>query len=62
MEHDTSASVGREQRFECQGPADIRVELDGGQLDITLEHGADGTDGVSVQRSGPTPLARRKAM
>ncbi|MFY9807358.1 MAG: DUF4097 family beta strand repeat-containing protein [Pseudonocardiaceae bacterium] len=48
MEHDTSASVGREQRFECQGPADIRAELDGGRLDITLEHGADGTDGVSV--------------
>lgn len=37
MEHgDTDASVIRQERFECPGPADIRVELDGGRLDIAL--------------------------
>lgn len=37
MEHDdTDASVVRRELFECPGPADIRVELDGGRLDIAL--------------------------
>jgi hypothetical protein len=43
VEHDdTNASVGRQERFECSGPADIRVELDGGRLDIAL--GEDSAD------------------
>lgn len=55
MEHDdTGASVVRQQDFECTGPIDISVELDGGRLDITLaDDAADG--GIAVQvRPDPT--------
>lgn len=46
MEHDdTDASVGRQARFECLGPADIRVELDGGRLDIALGDNIEGAEG-----------------
>lgn len=55
MEHDVAdASVVRQQHFECEGPIDVWVELDSGQLDITLEEAAD-PGGVSVQiRADPT--------
>jgi hypothetical protein len=56
VEHDDAeASVVRQQRFECQGPLDIVVELDSGRLDVALEEGATGPDGVDVQiRADPT--------
>lgn len=42
MEHDDAdVPVVRHQSFECQGPIDISVELDGGRLDITLVEDAD---------------------
>ena len=51
MEHDdTDASVVRQQDFDCQGPVDISVELDGGRLDITLTDGAEDR-GITVQVS-----------
>ncbi|MBV9160879.1 MAG: DUF4097 family beta strand repeat protein [Pseudonocardiales bacterium] len=41
MEHDdTDASALRQQDFTCEGPIDLWVELDSGQLAITLEEGA----------------------
>jgi hypothetical protein len=43
VEHDdTDASVVRQEHFECPGPADIRVELDGGRLDIALGQDSEG--------------------
>jgi DUF4097 and DUF4098 domain-containing protein YvlB len=53
VEHDgTEASVVRQRSFECSGPVDIRVELDGGRLDIALTQDAGDTAGsgeVAVQ-------------
>lgn len=55
MEHDDAdVSVVRQQGFECQGPIDVSVELDGGRLDITLVEDAAASD-VTVQiRPGST--------
>ncbi|HJT03013.1 MAG TPA: DUF4097 family beta strand repeat-containing protein [Pseudonocardiaceae bacterium] len=54
MEHDgTDVSVVRQERFDCPGPADIRVELDGGRLDIALGDDIGGsTDSVDTAGSG----------
>ncbi|MDQ3761766.1 MAG: DUF4097 domain-containing protein [Actinomycetota bacterium] len=50
MEHDdTDVSVVRQQDFECDGPIDVWVELDNGQLDIKLEEDAADPGGVTVQ-------------
>ena len=56
MQHDnTEASVVRQQNFDCPEPIDIWVELDSGQLDITLDEGAADPSAVSVQvRPDPT--------
>ena len=49
MEHDDAdVSVVRQQSFECQGPIDVSVELDGGRLDITLVEDAAASE-VTVQ-------------
>lgn len=64
MEHDTDASVVRQERFGCPGPADIRVELDAGRLDIALsEDSAVSTDSednaVSTDTAGSGEVAVR---
>jgi Putative adhesin len=49
---DANASAVRQQHFECSGPIAIWVELDGGQLDITLSNDTDdaaGSGEVTVQ-------------
>ncbi|HET9116907.1 MAG TPA: hypothetical protein VFN75_02330, partial [Pseudonocardiaceae bacterium] len=52
--HDADVSVVRQQGFECQGPIDVAVELDGGRLDITLVEDPAASE-VTVQvRPGPT--------
>jgi hypothetical protein len=49
VEHDDAdVSVVRQQSFECQGPIDVSVELDGGRLDITLVEDAAASE-VTVQ-------------
>ncbi|MGH3824157.1 MAG: DUF4097 family beta strand repeat-containing protein [Pseudonocardiaceae bacterium] len=60
MEHDdTGASVVRQQHFTCPGPIAIWVELDGGQLDITLREDTAGSGEITVQihpdRTGQPP-------
>ncbi|MGH3844978.1 MAG: DUF4097 family beta strand repeat-containing protein [Pseudonocardiaceae bacterium] len=54
MAHDdTDVSAVRQQGFECQGPIEVSVELDGGRLDITLRD--DTAAEVTVQvRPGST--------
>ena len=61
MEHDTNASVVRQERFGCPGPADIRVELDAGRLEIALsEDSAVSTDStVSTDTAGSGEVAVR---
>ena len=50
MEHDDAdVSVVRQLGFECQGPIDVSVELDGGRLDITLGEDTAATSEVTVQ-------------
>lgn len=50
MQHDNvEASVVRQQNFDCPDPIDIWVELDSGQLDITLDGDAADPSAVSVQ-------------
>ena len=52
---DAEASVVRQQNFDCPDPIDIWVELDSGQLDITLDVDTADTSAVSVQvRPDPT--------
>jgi len=57
VEHDgTDVSVVRQERFDCPGPADIRVELDGGRLDIALGDdigdSTDSTDSADTAGGG----------
>jgi hypothetical protein len=50
VQHDNvEASVVRQQNFDCPDPIDIWVELDSGQLDITLDGDAADPSAVSVQ-------------
>ena len=53
--HDAEAPVVRQQSFDCPDPVDIWVELDSGQLDITLDEEAADPSAVLVQvRPDPT--------
>lgn len=58
MEHDdTGTPTERRESFECHTPVDIWVELDGGQLDITLRETPEGTSGITAQVR-PDPNSR----
>jgi hypothetical protein len=60
VEHDTDASVVRQERFGCPGPAEIRVELDAGRLDIALsEDSAVSTDSTDTAGSGEVAVRVR---
>lgn len=56
MEHDdTDPPVVRQRNFHCAGPVDIKVELDGGRLDIALGRDSASSGEVAVEvRADPT--------
>jgi hypothetical protein len=58
-QQETDPSVVRQHSFESPGPIDIKVELDGGRLDIALGSGAMGAGDTAVDAAGKVTVQVR---